>query len=270
MSNTKTAGRVLPVGAMGLALLLGACDAESEPGEATLRITTYGESYIEERIPADVLVDGWELELSRFLVAIRDIEVDGEPLPGSFVVDLRSPSMGEGHELGELLVPAGGSPLVDFRIGPVTEAEPVATTQEVALMMINEGHSLVVEGQARRDGQTIDFAWSFDNDTLYHGCQSTAELVDGGEAESQLTIHADHLFYDDLDSPEPNVAFDLVAAADGNADGVVTMDELAAVDITGQSRYQVGSRDIGDLWGFIEAQTSTLGHIDGEGHCEQR
>ena len=61
---------------------------------------------------------------------------------------------------------------------------------------------------------------------------------------------------------------DLVAAADADADGVITQVELAALDITTQARYQVGSRDITDLWGYISAQTATVGHIDGEGHCE--
>ena len=34
------------------------------------------------------------------------------------------------------------------------------------------------------------------------------------------------------------------------------------------ANYQVGSTDIMDLWHFIEHQTTTIGHIDGEGHCE--
>jgi hypothetical protein len=48
---------------------------------------------------------------------------------------------------------------------------------------------------------------------------------------------------------------------------VIDADELRAIDITAEDNYQVGSRDIDNLWDFIEAQTHTLGHIDGEGHC---
>ena len=66
----------------------------------------------------------------------------------------------------------------------------------------------------------------------------------------------------------PNVAFDLIAASDANADGAVTQEELAAVDITAEARYQVGSHDIKDLWSFIAYQATTVGHINGEGHCE--
>jgi hypothetical protein len=85
---------------------------------------------------------------------------------------------------------------------------------------------------------------------------------------AQLTIHGDHFFYDDLDAPNPNLAFDLIASADANNDGDITLAELAAIDITAQTRYQVGSRPITHLRAYIEALTVNLGHIDGEGHCE--
>ncbi len=108
----------------------------------------------------------------------------------------------------------------------------------------------------------------FDTDTTYVNCETDQKLEDGGQATSQITIHADHLFYDDLVSDDPNVAFDLVASADTDGDGNVTEAELAALDISGEDRYQVGDLPVTDLWGFISAQTKTLGHIDGEGHCD--
>jgi len=46
------------------------------------------------------------------------------------------------------------------------------------------------------------------------------------------------------------------------------MRRLLAVDLRPLANYQVGSADIVDLWHFIEQQTTTVGHIDGEGHCE--
>ena len=72
----------------------------------------------------------------------------------------------------------------------------------------------------------------------------------------------------------PNVAFDLIAAADdagdGDGDGDVTRAELEATDITGEARYGVGNAtDVTDLWAFIDRQASTVGHIDGEGHCAE-
>ncbi len=63
--------------------------------------------------------------------------------------------------------------------------------------------------------------------------------------------------------------FQLFADADADGNHAITLDELAAVDITGLANYQVGNAtDVTDLAAFVVAQTATLGHIDGEGHCQ--
>jgi hypothetical protein len=96
----------------------------------------------------------------------------------------------------------------------------------------------------------------------------------GNAVTMQSTIHADHLFYDDAVSPEPAVAFQIIADADTDADGIVTMAELDAKSILAETRYQVGSNTTPDgdpienLRQYIELQATTLGHINGEGHCE--
>jgi hypothetical protein len=255
-----------------LALVLttfASAGCDTAEGEGTLRVSIYGESFIEDEIPADVFVDGWRVELTRFLVAVDDVDADGEPVAGQHVFDLSQSSGGDGHDLATLAIPAGTVETLSYRIAP-TGADAVlgnATEADLATMR-DGGWSIFVEGSASKGADTKTFAWGFTTTTRYSPCETNQALTDGGMATSQITIHADHLFYDDLDSEEPNVAFDLVAAADADTDGVVTTDELAAIDITGEDRYQVGSRDIADLQGFIAAQTSTLGHIDGEGHCE--
>jgi hypothetical protein len=249
---------------LGLGLLSSAC---ADPGQTTLRITAYGEEFIEDEIPADVLVDGWELDFSRFLVAFGEVEADGEALAGTFVVDLTQGSGGEGHELGTVTLPAEGRPHLAFRVAPFAIATPVSATEDDVMTLVAAGASILVEGTATKGGEVVSFSWPFGTDTHYVDCASTAELA-AGDPKSQITVHADHLFYDDLDSSTPNTAFDLVAEADVDGDGEVTPDELRALDITTQARYQVGSRDVTDLWSYIEVQTSTVGHIDGEGHCE--
>lgn len=243
--------------------------SEPEEGEGTLRVSIYGEEFIEDTIPADIVVDGWQIDFSKFLVSVGDISADEIDLDGHFVFDLAQPSGGDGHEVGAIMVPAGIVEHVDYRVGPSTSATAGNAGASDVELMNGMGYSIYIEGAATRDDENIAFAWGFDTDTVYAHCETQQDVSDGDEATSQMTIHADHLFYDDLDLPDPNVTFDLVAMADAEPDGAVTPEELGAVDITGLPNYGVGSRDIDDLWAFIEAQTSTLGHIDGEGHCDQ-
>lgn len=175
---------------------------------------------------------------------------------------------GEGHLVSELVVPSGTVEHLDYRVGPASDAVAGNASQDQVERMNQNAQSIWVQGTATRGSETRSFAWGFTTETRYIECDTEQRVENGGTATSQATIHADHLFYDDLESPEPNVAFDLIASADTDMDGSVTEAELRAVDITGEERYQVGARDIAELWSFIEAQTATLGHIDGEGHCE--
>jgi hypothetical protein len=89
-----------------------------------------------------------------------------------------------------------------------------------------------------------------------------------------VTVHGDHLFYDDLASPDALLRFEAMAAADADADGEVTLEELHQVRLASlssdQGTYGVGSFDIDDLGAFVRAATQTVGHYDGEGHCVAR
>jgi hypothetical protein len=238
-----------------LTVAAGCSDDGGTPGEGSYTISAYGEDFVEDKIPADE-TDGWEIVFSTFEVTITDISAENDDaesvtVDGVHTLDLTEDSAGEGHIIAELAAPAGVYDSLNYRIAPA------------------DGQSaLRVAGTATKDGITKTFSWEFDTDKLYENCHTNADVADGGSASSQLTIHADHLFYDDLVGEEPNVAFDLIASADADDDGDITLDELAGVDITAETRYQVGSRDITDLRGFIEAQTTTVGHIDGEGHCD--
>lgn len=213
-----------PLSIFSLGLLLGACDS----GPATLRIAAYGEPFIEDRIPAEVFVHGWEVEFDRYLVAFSEVEADGQALNGAFVVDLTQPSDGAGHELGTVTLPPGGPS--NHRL-----SHPADRTVTVR-------PSLMARPSIQMDAPV-----------------SASQATSSSVADVGV----------DLDSEEPNVAFDLVASADSDDDGKVSVDELWETSITGQARYQVGSRDdLVDLWGFMVVQAQDLGHIDGEGHCE--
>lgn len=81
----------------------------------------------------------------------------------------------------------------------------------------------------------------------------------------------DHLFYDRLQSsPDPSVVtslrFDALAAADANADGEVTLEELNAtpIDVRLYDPSGLGAATYG---AFVTQLARTVGHFRGEGEC---
>lgn len=245
----------------------------------TITATVYGEEFIEEGIPADAFSDGWAVSFDTFLVSIGNVAAKagegGAEVgdPGFYIVDLAQPSGGAGYELATFDAPAGTYDHYGYAIRPDPGALGINVEATEVTAMTAAGSSIWVTGSATKAGVTKSFDWSFAL-KLGHGHCDVAEQIDGNHVEIQATIHADHFFYDDAVSEEPNLAFELIAAADGNADGAVTLAELEATDIRSQTRYQVGSnRDpkgdtITNLRQYLELQATTLGHINGEGHCE--
>jgi hypothetical protein len=112
----------------------------------------------------------------------------------------------------------------------------------------------------------------------YNNCHSSETEVgvavpSGGSVRAQITVHGDHLFYDDLQSPKAKLRFDLVAGADMDRNNEVTLDELARVDLTTAPMGQYGTGPFGntvrDLRQFITTLVATVGHFNGEGHCDE-
>ena len=254
----------MPRASLALLALVFACSAAPERDYTA---TIYGEAFIEEGIPADEFVDGWSVTFDRFLISVGEVSLAGAPLSDAAqrfqVFDLAQASGGAGFEVGSG-AHAVTDPDVGYIIAPSADAVAGNASAGDLELMTQGGHSLHIVGTATRAGDppmTRTFTWSFATRTMYAACD-----IDGASA-AQLTIHGDHLFYDDLVSAEPNLAFDLIAAADTDDDGEITEAELRAVDITTEARYQVGDLTaITDLWRFLEQQTATLGHINGEGH----
>lgn len=254
------------------ALGLGAC------GDAAgLGVGIYGEVFIEEGIPAEVFADGWSVEFERFLVSVGEVTVaEGGRSPGLAapqyqVYDLAQGTGGAGHAVAHESVPEGRYDHTGYVIGPADDAVSgsVQSSADVEVLRAG-GYSVYVEGIATKGEIFKTFAWGFATRTRHEGCMSLAEIHRGGPAEIEITIHGDHLFFDDLFSATPAVRFERIAQADdeGDGDGDISRAELAAVDIRPLANYQVGSTGIEDLWRFIEQQVTTIGHIDGEGHCE--
>ncbi len=249
--------------ALPLTLVLG-CS-----GEVELRI--FGEAYVEEAIPADAFVDGWSVEFSEFVVSVTDVRLSpgGTVAPGAFVVDLARDSSGRGHVLNTTALRDDGVESVHYRLSPPSLSFEGNATEAQAERLRAQNLALWVEGSAARGGQTVRFSWGLPVD-LSFDCPVRTPLRSGDKATVELTIHADHLFVDDL-KVNPSLAFDEIARADFDEDGSVSPMELGQAPLSGLTRYQTGGReDIDDLWAFIGAASLTMAHVDGEGTCTPR
>lgn len=203
----------------------------------TVDVAIYGESFIEDGIPAAEMSDGWAVTFDRFDATLSGVTLGGIVAGTSTVVDLSRSSQGSGHAVAAVELPEGEYNLAAYVLGPV-----------------------VVEGSATRAESTVRFAWTFPA-TRYSECEIA--LTPPGRFE--VTVHADHLFYDSLVSEDPALGFDALANADADADGILTQAELAQADI---GSYDPGSSgNISDLWTYLVALSRTLGHVNGEGHC---
>lgn len=224
-----------------LAALLVACGGD-DVGTGTISVRAYGEAFIEDGIPAADMNDSWAVEFSRFDVSLRDIVVAGVALDDPDAIDVAASSDGEGHEVGSISADARSHAEPSFTIGRVE-----------------------IEGSAEQAGISKTFSWVFDSPTHYEHCETSTAVEQDETATFQITVHADHLFYDSLVAEEPQLLFQPLADSDADDDGEITEAELSVTDIGG---YDPGNEDVDNLWTWLIAQSRTLGHVDGEGHCE--
>lgn len=229
-----------------LLLLTSAC------GSGTWRVETWGEDYIEQGIPAEDFADGCSATFDGFAVQIGTSSVRdgngaalGEVSGGRF--ELTNPGP---QEVGSVSVPARFYDTARFIIGP------------------NGGSSIEAKGSVTCGADTVTFDWTFDTNTTYDCAPEGLTVPAGGTAKTEFTVHGDHFFYDGLDNPDAEVRGQAIVDADADDDGVVTFAELQAVDVASLG-YSVGPySDVRDLGAFITFLTRTLGHVDGEGHCQ--
>jgi hypothetical protein len=258
----------------------------------SVRFVTWGEDYIEQGIPRaqageTIVEDGYTIKYEKFLINLGNIRVVdtsgnvGAELTGFRLVD--QTKVGRKALSTTLELPAQAWTQVSYEIAPATSRTEVAgATEEDKARMLQGGFSLYVEGSLQKDAEQKRFAWGFTSHTLFDRCKSRNQdgkpLTDGFMVKSgsisviELTIHGDHFFYDDLQSPSAKIRGANIAAADANGDGLITLDELAKKKLATipaeAGKYGTGSASgVNDLAAFVTALGRTVGHFRGEGEC---
>ncbi len=274
-----------------MALALAAMGCGPDSGTGTVRVSVWGEAYIQDMIPPVTgaeagLENGWTVRYAKFLVNLGGVRLATSPgaapsgtLAGFRVFDL--------HTLtGPLVigtfagVSAERQADVRYAIAPVDASSSAGNATAADVALLRAGNSAVyVEGTASKAGVAdVRFRWGFTGRTDFFDCHDATEQLGvavptSGTASMQLTIHGDHLFYDDLQSPDARLRFDAIAGADANGDREVTLDELGAVQLTTlpMTQYSTGPLpNVRTLRDFVTYLVSTVGHFNGEGHCQER
>lgn len=266
-----------------ISLHLLACGGE-DGGTGSVRVTAWGEDYIEEGISSSEFEDGWSVRYDTFLMVLGEVTLGKAGverqalLPGTTLFDLTESGP---FELGSLARLDEGEWSFSFAslVADLGTGRAEGVSADDLELMATSDFNVFVSGTATRDDTEKRFRWGFSEPVVYANCvdvgggQEISGVVvrDARETTAQLTIHGDHLFYDDLASPNAKLRFEVIAAADEDDDGEVTLDELEQVRLSDlsseQGSYGVGAADINDMRAFVAAATTSLGHFNGEGHC---
>lgn len=267
------------------AALLGGCGSETE-GTGAVSFSTWGEDYIEKEIPAATFADGWTIKYSKFLIVLGDIRVAdekgavGAQMETTILVDHHLPGVKPIQSFANLEAKPWTDVSFVSRPADASTTLVMGVTEADLTMMKAQGHAVYVEGSAEKGAEKKTFQWGFGVSTKYAQCRGAKDgreiegvlVTNGGTDDVELTIHGDHFFYDDLQSPDAKVRFEAIASADADANGEITLAELSQkklVDIDpSMGGYGTGIlADVNDLGAFVTALSRTLGHFRGEGEC---
>jgi hypothetical protein len=265
---------------------------DSNNGKGTVTITTWGEEYIEEGLPSEAFLDAWSVKYSKFLVVYNHVTIADDngdvvaKIEHPLVFDMVQKAKGKPKTLATYELEAKAWPNLSYQVGPITDdAEPgdLATSDDVKLLEEDQA-SVHVEGMATSPtGKKKSFSWSFSPATLFEGCHGMQDgkevegvlVTNGGTQEVELTVHGDHMFYDDLQSEEGGPRFQAYADADADDDGAVTLAELDQVPLytipLEKGLYGTGALgNVNSLGQYVRTLARTIGHYRGEGSCNSK
>ncbi|RKH68233.1 hypothetical protein [Corallococcus aberystwythensis] len=282
--------RGLLVGALGL-VASGCGDAVAR---GDVRVTLSGGDGTQRGYADHLFQDGWSVQFTKYLVSLGDFTLtsaagDVRATSEHRVVDVQKgdvPLTGlEGLEAGRYGVA--------FRVSP-PEARTVAGASVSAddlAMMRERGFSYFVEGRAQNRDPALGlytFRMGFPVNArmvdCINGVDGTQGIVvpEGSVAEAEVTIHAEHMFYDRLGTHRGvQLRFEAIAAT-ADTHHAITPEGLASQDLLdlrgldgGELRdaqgqpvvYQPGAYALRTLQEFVTQSIVDQAHLNGGGVC---
>ncbi|RKH03955.1 hypothetical protein [Corallococcus carmarthensis] len=282
--------RGLLIGALGLAAS-GCGDAVAR---GDVRVTLSGGDGTQRGYADHLFQDGWSVQFTRYLVSLGDFTLtsaagDVQATTEHLLVDVQKGDV----PLTGLTGLEAGRYGVAFRVSP-PEARTVAGTGVSAddlAMMRERGFSYFVEGRAQNRDPTLGlytFRMGFPVNArmvdCINGVDGTQGLVvpESSVAEAEVTIHAEHMFYDRLGTHRGvQLRFEAIAAT-ADANHAITPEGLASQDLLdlrgldgGELRdaqgqpvvYQPGAYALRTLQEFITQSIVDQAHLNGGGVC---
>jgi hypothetical protein len=274
-------------------LALSSClvaDPRPEPG--SVLITASSDDALRSGF---ITADGWTVRYERFLASIGNTSPEGDQC--TFYSDTAY------NRVLNMLVPgpqkvsiiyALGSCSLDFEVSnPSSDSVlgAMVTSADRELMRTpgsdpeatESGMSLFVQGTATGPGgRTKRFTWAFRHRLELTGCSSVVNgavvngvtLRSGEQASRNLLVSGEALFQGHLGSEKAPLFFDPFAAADGDNDDVITLDELDAVTLTSISRddrYADRDPEWASLGEYVYLGLSTnVVRYEERGTCEEK
>ena len=236
--------------------------------EATLRLVANGEDFVRQGF---VSKDGWSINFDRLDVNFSNATAYAtksafEPQKGDTkasvefehqaefaprIIDLAERGAdAEPIVVAETTVPTGFYNALVWELSTAQEDSPIA------------GNTMVLEGQATKNGEIIDFKLGFNRPVEYVCGEFVGDdrlgIVGEEPGEVEATLHFDHIF-GDADTPPED-------ALNRDALGFQPLAQLASQGMVGLNDEDFAERlSEADYQKLTEA-IAGLGHV-GEGHC---
>lgn len=262
---------------------LGCSDSDpGSGGSGDLRLTSWGEEYIEQGIPAGDagFADTWAIRFERFLVGLGGVEFarsnggNTQRLPATWLIDHVVPGIKELERLSGIRAGKYAEFAYEIVVPSASTTLGAGVSEADRTRFIENDYTVWLSGVATKGDVEKRFEWGFSAPAALSGCASDDgtpgfNLVSGGSEEVELTIHGDHFFYDRLtpnDANPTSLRFEPLARADRDENGDVTLAELEATTID-VDLYDPSPFDATNHASFLRELSRSVAHFRGEGEC---